>query len=199
MDPNIPVPFNVSTSLPLEAVDEHNISIHKSMRLLKPVEATDTWQQGRRYLIAPAALASCPLTVVNKMTGSLVQTAAEAANSESPQAFGTIELGEALITYVGEFHHLSLGRWSSCRLVLQQNFLLEYDCSTPNTGLPKGFAHLEHAIAYKHNDFQDAFTLHFYASPCAKSDQRLVRFVSLFREKDSKLHWVLFFVLYDSL
>ena len=167
-------PINVSTSLPLETVDENSIAIHKGMRLLKPVEATDTWQQGRRYLIAPAALASCPLTVVNKLSGTLVQTAAEATNGNTPQAYGAIDLGEALITYVGEKHHLSLGKWSSCRLALRQKYLLEFDCSTALTGLPRGFAHLEHAIAYPHADFPDALELQFYASPCAKSDQRVV-------------------------
>lgn len=164
----------MSTSLPLEPVDEGNISIHKGMRLLKPIEATDSWQQGRRYLVAPAALAACPLAVVNKLSGNFIQTAKEADTSENQQSFGTIDLGEALITCVGEKHHLSLGKWSSCHLVLRQKYLLEYDCSSPITGLPRGYAHLEHAVAYKHNDFQDAFKLQFYASPCAKSDQRVV-------------------------
>jgi hypothetical protein len=128
-------PVNVSTSLPLETVDEQNISIHKSMRLLKPIEGTDSWEQGRRYLIAPAALAACPLTVINKLSGGFVQSAAQAAtagtsrntNAKKRAFFGTIELGEALITYVGDKHHLSLGKWSSCRLVLRQNYLMEYD------------------------------------------------------------------------
>lgn len=167
------MPVNVSTSLPLETVDEHNMPINKSMRLLKPIEGTDTWQQGRRYLIAPAALAACPLTVINKLSGSFVQTATEATTSK--QAFGMVNLGECFITYVGDKHHLSLGKWSSCRLVLRQNYLLEFDTSTPITGLPRGFVHLQHAVAYKHGDFQDAFELRFYASPCAKSDQRVVR------------------------
>jgi hypothetical protein len=173
-EPNLMEQVNVSTSLPLETVDEHSISIHKSMRLLKPMEGTESWEQGRRYLIAPAAMAACPLTVVNKLSGDLCQTASEAA--ASPQCFGTIDLGECLITYVGEKHHLSLGKWSSCRFVLRQNYLLEYDCSAPKTGLPRGFCHLQHAVATKHSDFQDSFELKFYASPCAQADQRVVSF-----------------------
>ena len=165
--------MNLSTSLPLEPVDENNLSIHKNMRLLKPIEATDTWQQGFRYLIAPAALAACPLTVVSCLSGSLVQSAADAANSS--HAFGMIDLGQALITYVGEKHHLSLGKWSSCRLVLRQNYLLEYDADSSLQGLPRGFAHLQFAQAYPHEDFSDALELEFFASPCAKADQRVVR------------------------
>ena len=171
---------NVSTSLPLEAVDELNISVHRSLRLLKPIESTDTWQTGRRYLISPAVLAACPLSVVNTLSGSQRPlTAQEAASGNcdglDTSCFGTIDLGDALITYVGENHHLSLGKWSSCRMVLHQNFLLEYDSSTSIQGLPRGFAHLEHAVAYPHHDFPDALELQFYASPCAKSDQRVVR------------------------
>jgi hypothetical protein len=172
-------PLNLSTSLPPEAADEQNISIHRSLRLLKPVEAADTWQTGRRYLISPAALAACPLSVVTSLSGTRsTRTVAEAATDtggdEEASCFGIIDLGEALITYVGEHHHLSLGRWSSCRLVLRQNFLLEYDVSTPTQGLPRGFAHLQYAIAYPHDDFPDALELQFFASPCAKADQRVV-------------------------
>jgi hypothetical protein len=161
------------------------------MRMLKPIEGTDSWQSGRRYLIAPAALAACPLSVVASLSGTICRTAAQAATttmSESTSesststlkmrttAFGTIDLGDALITYVGEKHHLSLGKWSSCRLVLRQNYLLEYDASTPIlSGLPRGFCHLECAQAYAHEDFADALELQFFASPCAKADQRVVR------------------------
>ena len=48
----------LSSSLP--TVDE-NVSIHKSMRMLRPFQTVDHWQPGRRYLIGPAALAACPL------------------------------------------------------------------------------------------------------------------------------------------
>lgn len=176
---NVVRELNVSTSLPLETVDEHSISIHKSLRLLKPMQGTDCWEQGRRYLIAPAALAACPLTVVNKLSGDASYSASEAAAEASPSppllnSFGTIDLGECLITYVGERHHLSLGKWSSCRFVLRQNYLLEYDCSASKTSLPRGFCHLQHAVATRHADFQDSFELNFYASPCAKADQRIV-------------------------
>jgi hypothetical protein len=167
-------PFNVSTSLPFATVDETSLSIHKSMRLLKAIEATETWQQGRRYLTAPAALAGCPLTVVSSMSGTKLETATQAAHSETSRGFGIIDLGQALITYVGGTHHLSLGKWSSCRLVLRQNFLLEYDTDTHIQGLPRGFAHLQFAVAYPNQDFADALELQFYASPCAKADQRVV-------------------------
>lgn len=163
-----------STSLPLETVDEQNISIHKSMRILKPIHGTESWETGRRYLIAPAALAACPLPVVNRLSGGLVQSAMEAAESNFPQVFGTIDLGECLMTYIGDTHHLSLGQWSSCRLVLRQNYLLEFETSAPTTGPPRGYIHLQHARASKHVDFQNALELDFYASPCAKADRRTV-------------------------
>ena len=143
---------------------------------MREVAGTNTWDRGRRYLVAPAALVACPLTVVANLSGSLCQTAGEAANAAASQAFGRVDLGEALITYIGEKHYLSFGKWSCCRLVLRQNYLLEYDTSTHVLqGLPRGFAHLENAVAYPHRDFMDALELRFYASPCAKADQRVVR------------------------
>lgn len=145
------------------------------MRLLKPIEGTEKWESGRRYLIAPAVLAACPLTVLNRLSGTSVRTAQEVAESPEPHGFGTIDLGECLMTYIGDTHHLSLGQWASCRLVLRQNYLLEYDTSTPITGLPRGFIHLQHARASAHVDFQNALELDFFASPCAKADRRLVR------------------------
>jgi len=144
------------------------------MRLLKPIGGTEKWESGRRYLIAPAALAACPLSVINRLSGGLVQTAQEAAESPTPQAFGMIDLGECLMTYIGETRHLSPGQWASCRLVLRQNYLLEFDASAPITGLPRGYVHLQHAQASMHGDFQNALELDFYASPCAKADRRLV-------------------------
>jgi hypothetical protein len=167
------VPF--STSLPpLETVDENHISIHKSMRMLKPVTGTESWEIGRRYLIAPAALAACPLSVITRLSGGLVQSAKEAVESTTPQPFGSINLGDCLMTYVGNTHHLSLGQWSSCKLVLRQNYLLEFDTSAPINGIPRGYAHLQHAQANIHSDFQNSLELDFYASPCAKADRRTV-------------------------
>jgi hypothetical protein len=57
------------------------------MRLLKPIEGTDSWEQGRRYLIAPAALAACLLTVINKLSGEFCQTAVQAATTTFQQAW----------------------------------------------------------------------------------------------------------------
>ena len=166
-------------------MDELNISVHRSLRLLKPIESTDTWQTGRRYLICPAVLAACPLSVVKTLSGSQRPlTAQEAASDKCGEidvsCFRTIDLGDALTTYVGENHHLSLGKWSSCRLVLRQNYLLEYDSTASIQGLPRGFAHLEHAVAYPHDDFPDALELQFFASPCAKSDKRVVSYSDIF-------------------
>lgn len=175
----------LSTSLPLEPVDEGNISIHKGLRLLKPIEGTSAWQEGRRYLISPAALAQCPLSVVSKLSGSEVMNASAAASRSS--GFGIIDLGKVLATYVGEKHHLSKGKWSSCRLVLRQNILLEYDMDTPITGLPRGFVHLQYAVAYAHADFADALELQFFASPCAKADQRVLMIRASNREERDDL------------
>ncbi|KAL3907156.1 MAG: hypothetical protein SGILL_008985, partial [Bacillariaceae sp.] len=172
----------------LETVDEADISIHAGMRLLKPIQGTDSWQTGRRYLIAPAAISACPLPSINKLSGSLVQSATEACASDQARKTGTINLGEAIMTYIGEKHHLSLGKWSSCRLALRQNYLFEYETSTPINGLPRGYIHLQYALAYAHVDFPDALQLEFYASPCAKSDHRTLQIKV--KNRGERDHWI---------
>ena len=165
---------NYGSSLQLHRVDENDISIKSSMRLLKPIQGTDSWEKGRRYLIAPAAMAACPLAVVNRFSGCPPQEMPQAVRSFHDVEFGIMELGNCLMTYVGEKHHLSLGKWSSCRLVLRQNYLFEYSSDVPTSGVPRGYANLQYAKAIPHTDFQDSFELDFYASPCAKADRRIV-------------------------
>jgi serine/threonine protein kinase len=196
-----------SKSLPhLETVDElkQNSSIKNNygkdggIRLLKPIQGAESWMQGRRYLIAPAALASCPLSTIKTLTGSSTQSATEATASGDVTATTTaahgssshdiIILGEAHMTYVGDKYHLTYGKWSSCKLVLRHNYLFEYDLGTPLASLPRGIAHLQNAMAYAHKDFQDALELHFYASPCAKVDHRVLMIrVQNRYERD---HWI---------
>jgi len=178
----------LSKSLPQNAFIEEN-AVQKSSRLLKPVQSAESWVQGRRYLIAPAALAACPLSTIQSLTGLPTQSVTAAATSMDPsKASGAIELGDAFMTYVGDKYHLTFGKWSSCRLVLRQNYLFEYDLSAPLTNLPRGIAHLAYATAHAQQDFQDALELHFYASPCAKVDHRtlLIRV----KNKEERDHWI---------
>eukprot|EP00535_Pseudo-nitzschia_heimii_P011517 CAMPEP_0197195368 /NCGR_PEP_ID=MMETSP1423-20130617/30962_1 /TAXON_ID=476441 /ORGANISM="Pseudo-nitzschia heimii, Strain UNC1101" /LENGTH=1068 /DNA_ID=CAMNT_0042648989 /DNA_START=96 /DNA_END=3302 /DNA_ORIENTATION=+ len=159
------------------------------MRLLKPIQSADSWVQGRRYLIAPAALAACPLSTIKSLTGLTTQSATEAAMSvDPPVAAGVIDLGDAFMTYVGEKYHLTSGTWSPCKLVLRENYLFEYDSSAPLNGIPRGIAHLEHAVAETHQDFEDALQLHFYASPCAKVDHRVL--LIRVNKKEERDHWI---------
>jgi len=175
----------LSKSLPLNNTLEEN-STKTSVRLLKPIQSADSWLQSRRYLIAPAALAASPLTTVQNMTGLPIQSVTEATTSVDPSR--TIDLGDAFMTYVGDKYHLSFGKWSSCRLVLRKNYLFEYDYSSPLTSLPRGVAHLQHASAHVQQDFDDALELHFYASPCAKVDRRVL--LIRVKDKDERDHWI---------
>jgi len=181
---NSPKAF-LSQSLPLSDQE----ALHKSSRLLKPIQSADSWKEGRRYLIAPAALAACPLSTINSLTGSCTQSVKEAALSlDPPKASGAIELGDAFMTYVGDKYHLTCGKWSSCRLVLRQNYLFEYDISSTSNTAPRGIAHLQHAMAYSQKDFEDALELHFYASPCAKVDLRVL--LIRVKNKEDRDHWI---------
>jgi hypothetical protein len=134
--------------------------------MLKPVAGPDTWSSGRRYLIAPAVLATCPIQVLPTLSGS------NKISSFDETIFGVLELGDATMSYVGT-RKASSG-WSACTLILRQNYLLEYDRDAGIMGRPRGFAHLQHAKAYPHQDFLNALELEFFGSPCAKSDKRKV-------------------------
>jgi calcium/calmodulin-dependent protein kinase I len=188
-------------SAPLETVQE-SVAI-KSSRILKPILGVDTWNHGRRYLIAPAALAACPLKVLTTLSGggndwTETFSARDAAGRES--AFGTIVLGDALLTYMSVSQKtVTVQQWSSACLVLRQNYLLEYDTTATSQesvgvaagctirGLPRGFCHLEYAVCHDHADFNDALELHFYASPCAKSDKRVL--MIRVQQREEREYW----------
>lgn len=96
-----------------------------------------------------------------------------------PPLFGCIVLGRALLSYVIQepTSHYQQRWWSSCILILRQNYLLEYDQQTSDVvqGMPRGYAHMQYSKSYAHPDFVDALELEFYVSPCAKADKRVVR------------------------
>jgi hypothetical protein len=202
--------YSLSSSYPLETVEEH-VTIRRTMRMLKPIQSPDAWREGRRYLIAPAALATCPLQVLSELSMATTLTPAAAAKELCLQdgttmdgraasnkwlAFcGSICLGEAAISYVigdntstsnsnptsshttrsiASRKHLQLGTWTSCWLVLRQNYLLEFDVEQKGV-LPRGYAHLQYAVSYLHADFADSVVLEFFPSPCAQADKRVVR------------------------
>ncbi len=183
--------------------------------MLKPIQSPETWREGRRYLIAPAALATCSLQVLSKLSSPVAATLTpaaaakelcsqdgittmdgRAASNEWLAFCGSICLGEAAISYVigdstttsnsnstssnhstrsiASRKHLQLGRWSSCWLVLRQNYLLEFDVEQKH-GVPLGYAHLQYAFSYLHADFSDSIVLEFFPSPCAQADKRVVR------------------------
>ena len=77
--------------------------------------------------------------------------------------------------------------WSTAILVLRQNYLLEYDCpedddceqhvdveQSQRHAIPRGYAHLQYAECREHTWHPDALELHYYASPCAKADKRVL-------------------------
>jgi len=161
----------------LDTVQE-NVAIHPERRILKPIQGVDVWQSDRRYLIAPAVLAACPLAVLKTLSGTSLppnnNDNNKCATTNNNNPFGTIVLGECLLTYAmgGQTHAATAQRWSSAVLALRQNYLLEYNVKSQQE-MPRGYAHLQFAVCHD-GDFQDALELHFYASPCAKSDKRVL-------------------------
>jgi hypothetical protein len=141
--------------------------VDKSTRVLKPLQDPESWEAGRRYLIAPAALSVCPLHVLSSFSSQQLHL-----SDYTDTAFGTVELGVATVKYVGTKLATS---WSSCKFILKQNYLLEYNVDASWTAAPRGFAHLQYSRCYPHHDFADALELEFYAIPCARADKRVVR------------------------
>jgi serine/threonine protein kinase len=163
---------------PLDPVQE--MVIVKSTRCLKPITGVEAWESGRRYLVAPAALAACPVAAINFLFGSSCATTKFAYNdaisssTNSNSIFGMIILGECLLSYANDSaKSYTTKQWTLAQLVLRQNYLLEYDVgANVHTGVPRGFAHLEYAKTVLHEHFIDALELRFYGSPCAKADAR---------------------------
>jgi hypothetical protein len=133
--------------------------------MLKPIQGPESWEEGRRYLIAPAVLSTCPLQVLSQLHLPMEQDC-----KDQSALFGSIELGTATVKYVGPKYH----DWSTGNFLLKQNYLMEYESGGSMTGVPRGVAHLQFAKCVPHADFNDALELKFYASPCARADQRVV-------------------------
>mmetsp|Transcript_3069 Transcript_3069/g.6252 ORF Transcript_3069/g.6252 Transcript_3069/m.6252 type:complete len:798 (-) Transcript_3069:180-2573(-) len=139
-------------------------------RVLRPVVGTDKWQAGRRYLIGPAALATCHESVAGSLAADHASPAVTATDDTS--RFGTVVLGNCHMCYGGPERNADDQMWSSAKLVLRQNYILEFDVNGGT--VPRGYAHLQYAVAYPHAHFRDMMELHFYGSPCAKSDKRIL-------------------------
>ncbi|GKY94283.1 hypothetical protein MPSEU_000394100 [Mayamaea pseudoterrestris] len=152
---------------------------HTLRRILKPLVPVESWQSGRRYVIAPSVWAACPMGVMAALTrNSVVRSARDVTSAP----FGTILLGQCLLRSMstdGAAKNVLLDDepWTPALLVLRQNYLLEYGTSDPLGGMPRGYAHLQHATCCDNTDTGDTETrrileLDFYGSPCAKSDRR---------------------------
>ena len=156
----------------LDPVHEDSINI-KSSRILRPISGVETWETGRRYLIGPAALAACPKAALNYLlkNSSSTKPIHALGEGDAPHSiFDTIILGECFLSYRTD---TPTKQWTSAKLVLRQNYLLEYDSGVDiQVDIPRGFAHLEGATTVLHEHFRDALVLNFFGSPCAKTDAR---------------------------
>ena len=147
-----------------------NVTIEANRRMLKPIQGVESWKPGRRYLIAPAVLTACPMTVLSVFSRSNKMFPPAEALRSSP--FAAVDLGECLVSYVDRTPSMTK-IWSSCRLILRQNYLLEYSVEG-SLHTPRGYAQLQYATCENSHYFKDALELHFYASPCARADDRVL-------------------------
>lgn len=168
-------------------------------RVLNPIKGSQTWQSGRRYLMAPAVLASCPIQILKVLSGdggsgqllnpqdphrggdavldttSSLPSPSLRSSRTTSSPFGTCILGNATATYVGNNRPTGeAAGWCTSTFVLRQNYLLEYADMINIHGLPRGFAHLEQAKCSPHSNFSDTLQLEFYDSPCSKSNEKTV-------------------------
>lgn len=166
--------MSLSRSVPSILEMESEDGRRPSHRVLRPIQGTEEWKPGRRYLIAPAALMHCPVQVFSLLSGGSPRLDDATTNTTHPNhIFGPLCLGTASMTYVGGTNAHQRGQWSYGLLSLFQNYLVEYDEESPGM-IPRGYAHLQHAKASFHPEFPNALTLEFYDSPCAKTDKRVV-------------------------
>jgi hypothetical protein len=108
--------------------------------LLTPVEGPDAWIENRRYLMAPAIMAICPIHIY-----SLFQGTRSESDGGTNRMFEKLELGIAEAAQIVAKGLLKEEyEWSSRYFVLHQNYLLEYDTIDRNCR-PRGFAFLQNA------------------------------------------------------
>jgi len=178
---------NLLATVPQHRRLSEDVHILHNKRVLKAVLGVETWQSGRRYLIAPAALVACPINVRNHLSGGGVEDLADAAMRKSA-VFDNIVLGPCLVSEQSVAQTSSVQHWSTATLVLRQNYLLEYEQDSDLKGTPRGYAHLEHCTSQAHPVFTDALELTFYGSPCAKTDKRVIM-IRVMQQAD-RGHWV---------
>mmetsp|Transcript_19329 Transcript_19329/g.45692 ORF Transcript_19329/g.45692 Transcript_19329/m.45692 type:complete len:912 (-) Transcript_19329:115-2850(-) len=187
----------------LEPVPE-NIEYTKD-RTLRAFVAVDQWQTGRRYLIGPAAFEACPMqTSRSVLFGNPLNNNGEHVPVSAPDAAASrsiarsVVLGNCLLSdaSAGKTSATTAKTWSRASLFLYQNYLLEYDQDAVNSSSssqefkarPRGYAHLEGAVARPHPDFADAVELDFFGSPCARSDYRSL--IIRLAERSQRDAWV---------
>lgn len=156
----------------MDRLDQLDFASATENRVLKPILGVETWQNARRYLMGPAIIADCPVPLWANQLVDAVE-----ASTDGSAVYKTILLGACFICDLSKVNdHLPKEQWSAAELILYQNYLLEFSkteertCGSP----PRGYMHLQYAIAEPHALFDNAFQVRCYGSPCAKSDARVI-------------------------
>lgn len=187
----------------LEPVAE-NIEITNE-RMLSSFVGVEQWKPDRRYLIGPAAFVACPMDTScpfffgNSHDGGSQSYLSSQEAATSGNHFRSVLLGQCLLSYALT-NSMTARTWSRASLILVKNYLLEYDvdCTASyGTGAdsldipearPRGYVHMEGAVARPHADFADAVELDFFGSPCLKTDVR--RIIIRVAERSERNAWV---------
>ncbi len=135
---------------------------------LTPIEGTDNWVDGLRYLIAPAIIATCPTDIFqlfdrnendqsgNKMFSKVVMGAADIAQIKS----------KGLLKEECE--------WSQGNFELHQNYLIEYENSSETSERPRGFAFLQNASIRRHESIPCAIRMDYFQNTPESSSRKSV-------------------------
>ena len=192
----IPRSLPVATDMPTNTASSYQqqrLLLTNVKRVLKPLVPVESWQSGRRYVIAPAVWSACPMGVMAALTRNSSTCSPKEVDLSSFRPFGTIILGQCVVMSIsdGTQQNATLQndeQWSPVLLVLRQNYLLEYGPSDPLGGMPRGYAHLQYATCCMNTDVAGTLELDFYGSPCAKSDRR--RLLIRPSDVDACQHWL---------
>jgi len=167
------------------SLEESRKRIDRERTLLLPLEGTETWTKGNRYLIAPALLTQCPQYVLDhfwtKNTVRLSSTS-RPKYSNSPRTtlnqndynfFGRIFLGGAAGIIIDvSMAQVDANDWLPRKFVLCQNYLLEYDSFDDMKSQPKGYVHLQNALVSAHPLFLNALEIEFVEDPYSLGHKR---------------------------
>ena len=175
--------IRLSCSVPIEQLARRN----KEKTFLTPVEGTESWTKGNRYLIVPALLVHCPSSALKyfwntndplaslDLPPSKLNSLRKFGDATETSCFRRRLLGSAVGVQLSPSSMMNDDYdWFYRKFILCQNFLLEYGVNDDIHGQPCGYIHLQSTLISAHPIFVNALEIEFDKAPYSLGPKRKV-------------------------